>query len=126
MNAQNLTIGVLMNLKTITTTTQGSAVDLSTLNNPGGRQLKAHLAVGLQGGTSPSLTCKIQESDTTTAADFADITGATFTAVTTTGTANEAIHFKATKRYVRLVATTTSDTTSSTLSAVVIGEERIY
>jgi len=50
---------------------------------------------------------KIQQSDTTTAADFADITGAAFAGLTSANTAatNQSIHFVATKRYVRAVAT---------------------
>lgn len=125
-NFMNLTSKVLIYPEDISTTKTGSAVDLSAFNNPGGRAMKAVLSIGSQDGTSPSNTVTIEHSDTTTAADFAAITGAAFTAVTTTGTATEEIHFKTTKRYVRAVATVTSDTTSSVVAAWLIGEERIY
>jgi uncharacterized protein (UPF0264 family) len=125
-NFMNLTSKVLLYPENITTTKTGAAVDLSALNNPGGRAMKAILTIGSQDGTAPSNTVTIEHSDTTTAADFAAITGAAFTAVTTTGTATEEIHFKTMKRYVRAVATVTSDTTSSVVAAWLIGEERIY
>lgn len=105
-----------------TTSTDGSAVDLQGLANIGKREFKAFVDVGTALGTTPSVTVKIQESDTTTAGDFTDITGATFTAFTT-GT-NEAIHFQTQKRYVRAVATYTANTTSSTFSASVMGGAR--
>jgi hypothetical protein len=123
-NQMHLTAAVLVYPAVITTSADGSAVDLSAFHNR--RNYKAVLTVASQAGTSPSATVKIQESSTTTAADFTDITGAAFTAVTTTGTATETIHFKTIKRYVRAVTTLTANTTQSVVSAILIGEERIF
>lgn len=58
---------------------------------------------GLAGTGTPTLTSKVQESTDGTN-NWTDITGAGFTAVTTTGNV-QAVPFKATKRYVRTTGT---------------------
>lgn len=85
-----------------TTTATGSAVDLAG-SLSGVENVKAFLDVGAI-TTAGTLTVKIQHSDTTTSADFTDISGATFTAVTSS-TGTQEIHFYTAKRYVRAVGT---------------------
>ena len=103
---QNFDVKTLLGAVARTTSADGAAVDLQGYVNPGGRAMKAYLDVGAV-GTAGNLAVKIQQSDTTTAADFADITGAAFAGLTSANTAatNQSIHFVATKRYVRAVAT---------------------
>lgn len=107
----------------ITTTATGSAVDLQTYTNVGGRQMKATLSLGGVAGTSPSIAVKIQESTTTTAGDFTDISGAAFTTATTNGV--ESIHFQTAKRYVRAIVTFSSDTTQGDVAVVLAAEKRV-
>jgi hypothetical protein len=92
-----------------TTSVDGSAVDLQGYINPGGRAMKAYLDLGAV-TTATVLTAKVQHSDTTTAADFTDVSGGAFTVipVTTTTATQEAIHFVTTKRYVRASVTNTN------------------
>lgn len=108
-NQQHFDILTLLGAVARTTSATGSAVDLQGYVNPGGRNMKAYLDLGAVTTAGP-LTVKIQHSDTTTAADFADITGGAFTVipVSTTTPTNEAIHFTTTKRYVRALATATN------------------
>lgn len=120
---QAIAVVELVRAARMTTSADGSAVDLRTYTNPGGKQMKAVLSLGGVAGTTPSITVKIQHSDTTTAGDFADITSATFTAATTNGT--ETIHFQTTKRYVRTVTTFTSDTTQGDVAVVLAAEKRV-
>lgn len=122
MNLKQTTIVQLFNAAARTTTTTGSAVDLAGYTNPGGRNIKAYLDVSTALGTSASYTVKIQEGDNTTT--FTDITGATFTAVTTSNT-GESIHFVTAKRYIRAIQTFTSNTTSVTSSGCILVENRI-
>lgn len=105
-----------------TTTVTGSAVDLQTYIQPGGRKMKAFLDVGAI-TTAGTLNVKIQESSTTTAADFADIAGATFTEVTST-TGGEAIHFQTMKRYIRTVGTFGASTNGYTFGVYALAELR--
>ncbi len=111
--------------KTYTTTTQGSAIDLQGYINPGGRTLKAVLLSGTALGTNVSVTVKIQDSDDTTAANFTDISGAAFTAITTTGTPSPGeIHFQTRKRYIRAVATHGTDMTNAIYGVIAVAEKR--
>lgn len=120
-----LTLLELLSAKARTTTATGSAVDLRGYINPGGRNMKAYLNCGEAAGTTISIAVKLQDSDTTTAADFTDISGATFTTLTTTAAATEAIHFKTAKRYIRAVATHGTDMTSASYAVVVLAENRL-
>lgn len=106
---QNFAVLTLLGAVARTTTATGSAVDLQGYVNPGGRAMKAYLDVGAITTAGP-LEAKIQHSDTTTAADFTDISGATFTGYTVSQTTatNQTIHFVTTKRYVRAVVTLTN------------------
>jgi hypothetical protein len=103
--------------RTATTTVNGGAVDLLT----GDGRCFAIQQVGTVTGTTPSLAGKIQESaDGST--NWADIAGATFSAVTSTDNV-QAISFDRTQRYVRYVGTITG-TSPSFPVAVLIGEQK--
>lgn len=106
---QNFDVLTLLGAVARTTSATGSAVDLQGYVNPGGRAMKAYLDLGAVTTAGP-LTVVIQDSDTTTAADFTNATDGAFTVipVTTTTATNEAIHFKTAKRYVRALATATN------------------
>ena len=114
----------LLTTQVLTTSADGSAVDLQGYANPGGRNIKVMADVGSNLGTTPSVTVKIQDSDTTTAADFADLyTG--FAAVTATTGGLSTAHIKTNKRYLRAVATLTANTTSTNLATYIIVENRV-
>lgn len=89
----------------LTTTTNGSTVDLIDSNT---NMASALLSVGAVSGTQGTCDVKIQES-TATNTGFTDITGASFTQVTTSGVAGtsgaQIISFQRQKRYVRAYAT---------------------
>ena len=123
MTQKNLTIRRLLSPAARSTTTEGSAVDLAAYIHPGGRGMKAKLDLSATAGTTPSVAVKIQDSDTTTAADFTDVTGAVFTTVTATTGAEEEIHFVTNKRYVRALMTITANTTSVTGGVYVLNEK---
>lgn len=103
--------------RTATTTVTGSAVDLLSADG----RCFAVQQVGTVTGTSPTLAGKIQESaDGST--NWADISGATFTTVSTTDNV-QAISFDRTLRYVRYVGTI-GGTSPSFPVAVLIGEQK--
>jgi hypothetical protein len=103
--------------RTSTGTVTGSAIDLIT----GDGRCFAIQQVGTVTGTSPSLAGKFQESaDGSTS--WNDISGATFTAVTSTDNV-QAISFDRTQRYVRYVGTITG-TSPSFPVAVIVGEQK--
>lgn len=104
--------------KTTTTSGNGSAVDLQGYVNDDHFEMAATLDVGTITGTQGTFAVKVQESTTTTSGDFSDISGASFTGVTTT-TGGETIFFKTNKRYVRLVETLGGTSPSYSRSAVV-------
>jgi hypothetical protein len=122
---QNFDVLVLLGASARTTSATGSAVDLQGYVNPGGRAMKAVLNVGAITTAGP-LTVVIQDSDTTTAADFTNATNGAFTVipVETTTTAHEAIHFTTTKRYVRALATATNGGGHS-YGVFVLAEKRV-
>jgi hypothetical protein len=102
--------------RTLTASANGSSADLIE----GDGRCFAIQAIGTVGGTSPSLSGKIQES--ANGSSWTDISGATFTAVTTTDNL-QAISFDRTQRFVRYVATV-SGTSPSFPIAVLIGEQK--
>ena len=93
------------------TSTNHASVDLQGYINPGGRNMKAILNVGSMLGTT-SVSFKMQDNTTSATAGYADITGATWTAVTTTVGAHQSIHFITNKRYVRAVSTFAADSSA--------------
>ncbi len=99
-----------------TTTDSGSAVDLGE----GDGRCFAIQQIGAISGSGAILTGKIQESaDNST---FTDISGATFTAVTTASNL-QVISFERTRRYVRHHRTVAGSTPSLVLG-VLIGQQR--
>ncbi|HEY1409581.1 MAG TPA: hypothetical protein VF434_11595, partial [Promineifilum sp.] len=80
---QNFDIKTLLGAAARTTSTNGSAVDLQGYVNPGGRAMKAYIDLGVVTTAGP-LTAIIQHSDTTTAADFTDVSGGAFTVIPVT------------------------------------------
>jgi len=113
MNMQEVAALAGFSAEATTTSANGSAVDLSSYVDTSNVQMAADLYSVHVTNTQGKLDVKVQQSDTTTTGDFADISGATFTQLTTStafeGTV-ETIHFVTNKRYVRLV-TTASGTT---------------
>ncbi|MSR53783.1 MAG: hypothetical protein EXS09_10905 [Gemmataceae bacterium] len=76
--------------------------------------------IGAVGGTSPSLTGKVQESSDNST--WTDVTSATFTAVTASSSL-QTIVFDRTKRYLRHHRTV-SGTSPTFLLGVLIGEQK--
>ena len=97
-------------------TNNGDTVDLIDGDN----RCFAIQFVGALGGTSPSLAGKIQESSD--AATWTDISGATFAAVAASNSL-QIISFDRTKRYVRHYRTVTG-TSPTFVLGVVIGEQK--
>ena len=109
---QHLTVLRLISAAAFTTTETGSATDLQGYIEPGGRNVKITVDCGSNLGTTPSLTVSIQDSDTTTAGDFVDLyTG--FAPITATTGGQQTAHIVTNKRYLRAIATLTSDTTQT-------------
>lgn len=114
----------LLTTQAITTSADGTAIDLQSYANPGGRAMKVVVDVGSNLGTTPSATVKIQDSDTTTAGDFVDLyTG--FSAVTATTGGLSSASVKTNKRYVRAVVTVTANTTSTNVAAYALVQNRL-
>jgi hypothetical protein len=97
-------------------TNNGSTVDLIDAD---GRCFAVQV-IGAVGGTTPSLTGKIQESDDTTT--WTDIAGAIFAPVTVSNNV-QVISFDRTKRYVRHFRTA-AGTSPTFILGVLIGEQR--
>lgn len=122
-NLSNLDELVALKAISRTTSADGSAVDLQGLVT--NHELKAILNQGTATGTTISVAVKLQDSDTTTAGDFTDISGATFTTLAGTES-DQAIQFKTNKRYVRAVATHGTDMTAATYAVLIQGVKRLY
>ena len=107
-----------------TTTMSGSAVDLQNYVNPGGRQLKGMMNLGVVTATG-TLAIRFQDSTTTAEVGFADIAGAAFTNTGNSGslTGSEAIHFRTNRRYVRAMAGI-ANTGSFVFAAAVLAEAK--
>lgn len=122
---QNLAIKSLLIAQAATTTITGTSVDLQGSINPGGRNMKVFLDAQAVAGTTPSVTVKIQDSPNNTT--FTDVPGAAFSAITTNGAAGAPVelHFVTNNRYVRAVATFTSNTTAANIYAGLVTEKVI-
>ena len=109
-------VGVSVYPSTVNDTNNGLAIDMIDADG----SCFATQVIGTVGGTSPSLTGKIQESaDNST---WTDVAGATFTAVTASNNI-QTITFERTKRYLRH-ARTVSGTSPTFALGVVIGEQK--
>lgn len=123
---QNRLVKTLLTALARTTNASGTGVDLQGSANPGAKNIKAYLDVGAiagTAGTTLSLDVKLQDSNTTTAADFTDISEAAFTQVTTVG--NQEMHFNTIKRYVRAVTSQGTTLTSATFGVYLVEAERV-
>lgn len=114
--ANEIILGVGLAPQTITSSTNGSTGDMLTGDGP----CFAIQQVGAVSGTSPTLAGKVQESSD--GSSWSDISGATFTSVTSTGS-YQCINFERTKRYVRYVGTV-GGTSPSFAVAVVISQQK--
>jgi hypothetical protein len=115
--AHQATLAHGLSPRTLTTTTNGPAVDLVDADG----RCVAVQTVGTVSGTSPTLAGKIQES-ADGASGWADISGATFTTVTASDNL-QSISFDRTLRYVRYVATV-GGTTPSFVAGAIVGEQK--
>lgn len=125
-NQANLAIKGLLIAQAATTTVTGTSVDLQGTINPGGRNMKVFLDVQTVAGTTPSITVKIQDSPNGTT--FTDVTGAAFSAITTNLTSagtGTSLHLVTNNRYVRAVATYTSNSTSASIWCGILVENAI-
>jgi hypothetical protein len=118
----NAVLGAGDAIRAVTETTTGASVDfVDVVGNMGTALLKVATVSG-SGSPSPSLAAKIQES--TDGTTWTDITGATFTTVTTT-TNNQACSFRTLKRYVRGYYTVAGQTSPSFTSCLTfLGQRR--
>lgn len=112
--------------QTITTNTNGAAVNLLNYINQGGRNMKATVHIGAATGTSPTLDIAIQENTTSGSSGWTLITNPTTAAFTqiTTGTGVTSIHFVPTKQYVRAVFTL-GGTPSYVMGFTFLGELKV-
>ena len=110
---------------TTSANSSGATIDLLDYINPGRRQLKAVLDLGAVTSTG-TLAVKIQESNTSAEAGFTDISGATFTTITSAATvgSSETIHFRTNQRYVRALATL-ADTGNFDFGTYIVAEKRL-
>lgn len=124
MTAQaGLTIKHMITGRLTTTTPSTTAgIDLRGYVNPGGRQMKVATKLANVAGTTPSVTIKIQDSSDDST--YNDVTGAAYSAATTNGDLGE-LHFRTSNRYVRAIATFTSNTTQADIACVLLVENRI-
>ena len=100
-----------------TATGNGTAVDLQARD--GDLYLVLDSAAGT--GTTPTLDIKVQSSDTS-GGTYADITGATFTQVTTTASQQAIVISKdEVRRWIRVVYTVSGTTPSFTFSVNALG-----
>ena len=112
----NAILGAGVTPRAATSTVTGSAGDFIS----GDGRCAAIQQVGTLSGTSPSLAGKMQES--TDQVTWTDISGATFTTVTTSDNI-QAISFDRTKRYLRYIGTI-AGTSPSIPMAVVVTEQK--
>jgi len=109
-------VGASVYPSTVNDTNNGLSIDMIDADG----SCFAVQVIGTVGGTSPSLTGKIQESADN--ATWTDVAGATFTAVTASNNV-QTITFERTKRYLRHFRTTTGTSPTFPLG-VLIGEQK--
>ncbi len=106
-----------------TSSGNGTAIDTHGTDYGNPRELVCFLDVGAATGTSPTLDVKLQDSDDNSS--FSDISGATFTQKTDTG--SEELSVTGFRRYVRAAATIGGTSPSFTFGvAAVAGKPRSY
>ena len=116
--ANQMLLGVGLAPQTITSSTNGSAVDMISADG----LCSALQQVGTVSGTSPTLAGKIQESaDGST--NWTDISGAAFASVTASNN-NQIVSFERTKRYLRYVATLGGTSPSYAIAALMAEQKK--
>jgi hypothetical protein len=107
----------------VTTTTNHTGVDLGGYASQANRAVKFLVHAGGVAGTSPSIVFSVEESDSSGSGYAAPTAGTTSaTAITTNGLVQFDTFIA--KRYVRLVSTYTSNTTSAIVGATVLVMKR--
>lgn len=102
-----------------TASANGVSLDLQGYNG----QLMAILESAAGTGTTPTLDVKVQDSADDTA--FADVSGLTFTQVTTAASLQTLrIDSRAVRRYIRLVATIGGSTPSFNCAGLFVGQKQ--
>jgi hypothetical protein len=116
----SLTRATVSNIAANTSTVTSSGVDLQSYI---GQVVVAQL-VGTVSGTSPTLDGKIQSS--TDNSTWADVSGATFTQVTASNSAQYiAVDTRVANRYIRYVGTIAGTTPSFTSGVFVTGQKQV-
>jgi hypothetical protein len=113
----NAVVGQTIVPAALTITTNGSAIDLVDMV---ANMASAIVELGAVSGTQGTFDIKMQSS-TTTGSGWADISGATFTTLTTS-TGVQIISFQVPQRYVRAVATAAGTFTSMLFGVSVFGQ----
>jgi hypothetical protein len=105
----------------LATTSTGIAIDMSTVAN---NNCFALQAVGTVAGTSITFAGKIQEATTATGT-YSDISGATFTALTSTTGSNivQIINFQRTLQFCRFLGVIGGTTSTVALDAFIGGQK---
>ncbi len=101
---------------TMSTSANGSAVDLATYASVANRELKVAFQAAGVAGTSPSITLAVTECDTTNGTYAAPAAGTSSAVITTNGLTELNVYVS--KRYVRSEIAFTSNTTNGAISCV--------
>lgn len=119
---QNFTLLDLIPVESISASQNQTGLDLRPYINTNGENMLAYINVDNVSGTTPTADIKLQESDDD--ALYTDITGATFTQVTTTA-ATEVIYARTNKRYIRAVVTLGGGSPVYLISGAILVEKRM-
>ena len=120
-NTQVHAIGIAPPTASYTTTQTGTGRDFSA----GDGQCHALLIVGTVTGTTPTLDVKIQEC-ATVGGTYTDISGATFTQVTATGTVPVGLDFLRTLPFLRVVGTIAGTTPTFPFSVCLFESKKTF
>ncbi len=106
----------------VITAVTGAVIDMQTVAN---NNCFAIQVIGTVAGTQIVFVGQIQESPTTTAASFTNISGAAFSTITSTTGANivQLLNFQRTQPFVRYINTITGTTSSVALDVLIGGQK---
>lgn len=124
-NGVQITAGITAGVAITTTGVSGPAIDMLQADG----NCFAIQVVGTIIGVTATHSGKIQESPTTTAASFTDISGATFTAVVTVGTSGpqiQTITFQRKERFVRYVGVLAGVTCSVQADCIIMEQYKQF
>lgn len=119
---KHLTLLDAIPIESISASQNQTGLDIRPYINTNGENMLAYINIDNVSGTTPTCDVKVQESDDD--ATYTDITGATFTQVTTTA-ATEVIFFQTNKRYVRFVVTLGGTSPVYLVSGAILVEKRM-